>query len=176
MGGFGLSPGAEAFRLPFPLNPPQGPMVFAAGHYAESDGNYREGFNPLNASKAVKLGYGEYLDNTIPDGVSIKSRRGWIEEGLASVESGATYPIENWKGNVLDAIHNTNTINFVITGIDIFTRPDRYKAYARTHWEMDQIIMLNYLDKLHLWRNEKEITGQERSDWIDKWKELRGIP
>jgi hypothetical protein len=154
------------------------PHVLAAGHYLEPDGTYRVGFNPQNASKQVKLGYSKYLDNTPPDGVSINSRLGWLEEGLASVESSNNpkYPKEPWKGQFLDAIRNTHTINFLVDGIDIFIRPDRYKDYTRTHWEMDQIIQLGYTDKLQLWRNGQELMGQERAAWIDKWKEIRGLP
>jgi hypothetical protein len=65
-------------------------------------------FNPANAAKPVKLGFHEYLFNSLVPGVNFLN---WVKEGLASKESG-----NGWSkaGNVLDAAKNTDTINFII--------------------------------------------------------------
>lgn len=181
------------FQLPpFSFSDQQGPVWLAAntntsnptgsgpGHYSEGGGGFRVGFDPAKADLAVKLGYESYLYNGTPEGISIVSPQSWFDKGLASLESGTHPGLKVWQGNFLDAIHNTNTINFLVDGIDIFVRPNRFDRNAeprviRTHWEMDEIIKRGYLGKLHLWENGQEITGQEKLDWLQTWMKIRGL-
>lgn len=102
----------------------------------------------------------------------------WETAGLAYVGAAGR---EGWFGELKDALKNTNTINFIIDGMDVLNPMDvitvnRHPPASHAFVEMDYIIAQNYLDKLHLWRNNQEITGQERSDWIDAWKNTRNLP
>ncbi|MBA3471005.1 MAG: hypothetical protein H0T53_15330 [Herpetosiphonaceae bacterium] len=151
-----------------------------AGTYRNSDGSYQTGFDQANSSKPVKLGYDEHLDRTPPLGISINE--GWIQNGLASYESSAKPPVglSNWQGELLDALNNTNKINFVIDDIDIFnpSLQSRYQSggiYIRTHWEMDQVISRGYTSKLSLWRDGKMLESQETADWVSQWMVIRNL-
>ncbi len=72
-GGFDLSPGAEAFRLPFPLNPPQGPMVFAASYgggtvspYTQADQQAIKQFADEGIAKYGRHAFSGYWDRMVP--------------------------------------------------------------------------------------------------------------
>jgi len=174
--GFDLSPGAEAFRLPFPLNPPQGPVVFTS-IYMGADGQPRQSFDPANAVKPAKFGYAAFIGKNYPLGSSYFDDK-WFDEGLVAIE---TYN-GTWQDPVLEAMENTQTINFLVDGMD-FSNPswiaDAKQPDGRgwlTHWEMDQVILKNYISRLHLWENGEEIKGFARAQWLDAWKQLRGLP
>jgi hypothetical protein len=143
--------------------------------YYHSDGKLHQGFDPTNANKPVKLGYMDNLTaNPKIPGVSILDKGSWLEAGLASL----TEASKGWQEELLSAMRNTNTINFIVDGMDIFNNPQRFadSKFVRTHWEMDEIITNGYTNKLHLWSNGQELTGQPRLDWIQQWQTIRGVP
>jgi hypothetical protein len=72
---------------------------------------------------------------------------------------------------------NSSSINFIVDNMAIFDAPDGYKSHIfATHWEMDQIIKNGYTDKLHLWLNGQELTGEAFYRWIEQWKTIRDLP
>ena len=140
-------------------------------HYVQSDGiTIKIGFDARNAHKEVKLGYEEYLARSIPRGYSIQT--GWFWSGLASQEDQQL----GWWPELVDALQNTQTINFVVDGMDVINNPARLKAPKVTHQEMDYILQRGYTQRLHLWQNQQEITGIQRLQWIQTWKSICGIP
>ena len=141
--------------------------------YYHSDGKLHPGFDPTNANKPVKLGYGENL-NAHPEIPGVSINDSWLESGLASLQEAG----KGWQDELLSAMKNSNTINFIVDGMDIFGNPQRFTdpKVVRTHWEMDEIMINGYTNKLHLWNNGAEVTGQPRLDWIQQWQTLRGVP
>jgi hypothetical protein len=86
----------------------------------------------------------------------------------------------NWRLALKEAMGHTNTINFVVDGMNVLDPTQRQDVKnnpdsTNAHWEMDQIVKLGLLGKLHLWVNGQELTGQDRSRWIREWRRLRGI-
>jgi hypothetical protein len=165
--GFDLAQAPEAFRLPFPLNPPQGPLVLAAT-YIGADGQPRSSFDPRNADKPVKLGYDDTLQRSFPPGYIYHGTKSWHAAGLVPLDKTSFWPM------FYEAIKNTRTVNFAIDGMNI-NDPASLQIDRITHQELDAIIQGGYLEKLHLWDGRTELTGQRLNQWIDQWIDIRGL-
>jgi hypothetical protein len=155
-----------------PLPQVQEPLVVAA-IYVQHGGGIGPSFDPQNAHHPVKLGYSQHLRKPVPPGISwLDDAPSWFMAGLVSDETAGRgfWPMFH------EVIKHTTTINVVVDGMDVFRNPARLQVNKMTHQEMDIIIREGYVGKLHLWQNGREITGQERSRWIDAWKNIRGLP
>ena len=164
--------------LTFPLPQEQrGPMVKAAT-YLGADGKPREGFDPANAHYAVQLGMTGIIKTNSPLGITWEDvSPNWETAGLAEMGAFA----KNWRIAFRQAIHHTNTINFIITGMNVvipkqekFVRANPSDSEA--FWEMDIIIQDGYLDKLHLWDRGRELSAEEKTLWIRSWRNIRTHP
>jgi hypothetical protein len=173
----------------FPLDTPSGPYTSAPwqqpvqmpamlGIYIQSDWSVGPNFDPRNANKPLQLGRSEYLRIGSALGITWKDEHpNWETAGLAPMGSMG----KDWRDALLQAMQNTNTINFIVDGMNVLDPAQRADLEknpdsSNAHWEMDQIVKLKLLEKLHLWESGQEITGERRLNWIDEWKALRGLP
>jgi hypothetical protein len=83
-----------------------------------------------------------------------------------------------WKPQILDAMKNTDSINFIVDDMDIFGKSSWFdpEAIVNTHWEMDQIIQRGYTDKLQLWNKGVKMDPEDMAIWIQRWTEIRNLP
>ena len=131
-------------------------------------------WGPNPADVPVKFGYTDDLKKYVGKipGVSYLTDEWWLKGGLVSWQANSM----SWQAEALEAMENSKTINFIVDRMSIFDFPDSYKLPLATHWEMDQIIKRGYIDKLHLWMNGKELSAPETLRWLERWKDIRGLP
>jgi len=145
-------------------------------HPSKGPDEFGYGWDPTSANRPVKLGIQSKIRSSTPPGATWETD--FIKAGLASWGSSA---YEGWRGSVIEAIQRTRVINFVVDDIDPENHPDevRRNIHEFTFWEMDQVIRLEQIHKLHLWRSDqngtmRELAQNERNDFIDAWIEVRG--